>query len=320
MSLEIRLPAATLLLAAAAAGGAYAAEPPTFNRDVAPLVFANCAPCHRPGEAGPFSLLSYADVKSHARQIVAVTAKRFMPPWLPEPGLRAFLGERRLTDAQIELLRLWVEAGAPEGDPADLPPAPRFTEGWALGEPDLVLETPRPFPLSPDGTDVFWNLVYRPATTRTRYVRAVEIRLNDRRVGHHANLLVDRAGAARRRDGSAAVVGFPGMDVSLESAGFDPDSHFLFWKPGTMPYEERKGMAWPLEPSTDLVLNMHLRPPSTSRPGPGTSCSPTSSCSRWRSRCSRSTPTPTTWARRCRAMRRSPTAGGNGSSTSRTGT
>jgi Flp pilus assembly protein TadD len=227
---------------------------------VAPIVFANCAVCHRPGEAGPFSLLSYTDVKSRALQIGEVTETRYMPPWLPEPGKGVFKGERRLSDAQIDVIRRWVEAGTPEGDPADLPAPPRFPEGWPLGEPDLVLKTPRPFPLPEEGTDVFWNLVYRSPTERTRYVRAVEIRLPDRKVGHHANLLLDRARAARRLDGRTGVVGFPGMDLAFESEGFDPDSHFAFWKPGTVPEPEPEGMAWRLDRETDLVLNLHLRP------------------------------------------------------------
>jgi Flp pilus assembly protein TadD len=183
-----------------------------------------------------------------------------MPPWLPEPGKGEFADERRLTDTQIDLIRRWVDAGAPEGDAAERPPPPRFTEGWAFGAPDLVLETPHAFTLPSEGTDVFWNLVYRSPTQRPRYVRAVEIRLPDRKVGHHANLLIDRSGAAGRRDEETPGIGFPGMDVAFESVGFEPDSHFLFWKPGTVPYEERKGMAWRLDRATDLVLNMHLRP------------------------------------------------------------
>ncbi|HEY6546820.1 MAG TPA: cytochrome c, partial [Vicinamibacteria bacterium] len=247
-------------LALAATPHSSAAATPTFNRDIAPLVFAHCAPCHRPGEAGPFSLLSYADVKARARLIAEVTQRRYMPPWPPKAGRGAFIGERRLRDDQIALLRQWVDSGAPEGDPADRPEPPRFPEGWGLGAPDLVLDPKQPFPLGPEGTDVFWNLVYRSPTERTRYVRALEIRLGNRKVGHHANLLIDRARQSRAKDGRTGPPGFPGMDVAFESEGFDPDSHFLFWKPGAAPYEEPQGMAWRLDRRTDLVLNLHLRP------------------------------------------------------------
>jgi tetratricopeptide (TPR) repeat protein/mono/diheme cytochrome c family protein len=232
----------------------------TFNRDIAPIVFASCAACHRPGEAGPFSLLTYADVRSHARQIAAVTQQRLMPPWPPEPGKGVFAGERRLTEAQIALIREWVETGGAEGDPADLPPAPRFTEGWQLGEPDLVLTAPAPYPLAAGGPDVFRNLVFEAPVHATRYVRAVEIRIDDRKVAHHANLLVDRTRASRRLDAADPEVGFAGMELATEAVGFDPDSHFLFWKPGSVPTEEAPGMSWRLDRGTDLVLNLHLRP------------------------------------------------------------
>jgi tetratricopeptide (TPR) repeat protein/mono/diheme cytochrome c family protein len=251
----VELPSASAT-AERSAGG----ERVTFNKDIAPIVFANCAACHRPGEAGPFSLLTYANVRSRARQIAAVTQERYMPPWPPEPGKAVFSGERRLSDAQIALIQKWVETGGAEGEPEDLPEAPRFTVGWQLGEPDLVLSAPAPFPLRAAGTDVFHNLVFEAPVATTRYVRAVEIRLDDRKVAHHANLLVDRTRASRRRDAADPEVGFAGMDLAMESVGFDPDSHFLFWKPGTVPSEEPAGMAWRLDRGTDLVLNLHLRP------------------------------------------------------------
>ncbi len=111
----------------------------TFNRDIAPIIYQNCASCHRPGESGPFPLLTYQDVKKHANQIVAVTHTRFMPPWLPEPGDLKLQQERRLSDAQIALIQKWVSQGAVEGSPRDLPPKPHFVEGWQLGTPDLIV-------------------------------------------------------------------------------------------------------------------------------------------------------------------------------------
>jgi len=107
----------------------------TFNRDIAPILFRNCTGCHRPGEAGPFPLLTYKDAKSHARQIAAVTQTKFMPPWLPEPGEFKFADELHLTDQQIALIAKWVEGGAMEGAASDLPPAPNFVEGWQMASP-----------------------------------------------------------------------------------------------------------------------------------------------------------------------------------------
>ena len=102
----------------------------TFNRHVAPIIFEHCMACHRPGEAAPFSLLTYRDVAKRAEQIKEVCQSRFMPPWLPEPGYGEFAGARRLTDEQIATIARWVQEGAPEGDPAERPPAPTFAEGW----------------------------------------------------------------------------------------------------------------------------------------------------------------------------------------------
>ena len=242
------------------AGGSGGGRPVTFNRDIAPIVFRSCTPCHRPGEAGPFSLLSHADVKSRAEQILDVTSRRFMPPWPPEPGHGDFAGARRLSDEEIALLRRWVEAGAPEGAPGDLPQVPRFPEGWQLGEPDLVLETAQPYTVPAEGTDVFRNLVLPVPLRGARYVRALELRPGDKKVVHHANVLLDHTGYARRLDAREPGPGFAGMDVELESSRFEPDSHFLFWKPGTAAVTEPADMAWRLDEGTDLVLNLHLQP------------------------------------------------------------
>ncbi|MGC2111477.1 MAG: hypothetical protein WA655_18320, partial [Candidatus Korobacteraceae bacterium] len=159
----------------------------TFNRDIAPIVFSHCSACHRPGEAGPFSLLTYDDVKKHGRQIVAVTGTRFMPPWPPDPQAPAlkFAEERRLTDHQIALIAKWVDEGMQQGNPADLPPQPHFVEGWALGQPDLVVKARRPFQLPATGSDVYWNFILPLPLTDDRWVKGIEIRPGDKRLIHH---------------------------------------------------------------------------------------------------------------------------------------
>ena len=240
---------------------AFAADVPTvtFHKQIAPLLLEHCAPCHRPGQSGPFPLLTYEDARKRAAQIAAVTRRRYMPPWLPESGTMKFAGERRLTDLQIETIAKWAAAGAPEGDLADSPRTPAFAPGWQLGAPDLIIEAPKPFPTPADGADVYWNFVLTPPVTATRYVKAIEIRPGNLRAVHHANLLIDRDRSARRLE-KAAGEGFAGMDLVLQSNTFDPDSHFLFWKPGGTPVVEPTGMAWRLDPGNDLVLNVHLQP------------------------------------------------------------
>jgi len=237
----------------------------TFNRDIAPIVYQYCAACHRPGEAGPFPLLTYQDVKKHGRQIEAVTQTRFMPPWLPEPGALKFADERRLSDQQIATIRAWVDQGMLEGGPSDLPMKPNFVEGWQLGQPDIILKAEKPYMLPATGGDQYWNFILPVPINETRWVRAVEIRPGDKRLVHHANLLVDRYGSARRVEKDKGS-GFGGMEVRIDSEVFDPDSHFLFWKPGTVASNEPDGMALRLDKGTDLVLNTHLQPSGKEEP------------------------------------------------------
>ena len=231
----------------------------TYNRDIAPIIFHSCSTCHRPGEAAPFSLLTYSDAERHARQIAEVTRSRAMPPWLPEPQELKFADDLRMPEAEISRIERWVEQGAIEGDAADLPAAPKFVEGWRLGEPDLILTANKPLTLPPQGTDTYWNFIFSVPIKETRWVKAVEIRPGDKRFVHHANILVDRSGASRKREAEPGA-GFGGMEIRIESQVFDPDSHLLFWKPGTVPYVEPEGMALRLDKGTDLILNTHLQP------------------------------------------------------------
>ena len=229
----------------------------TFNRDIAPIVFAACARCHHPGGSGPFSLLTYGDVKKRARQIVDVTSTRFMPPWLPEPGDHQFVAQRRLADEQIAALRRWVREGAVEGDPAGLPPPPQWTEGWQLGAPDLVVTLARPYTLAAEGTDVFRNFVIPVPVEVTRYVKAVELRPGNRRIVHHAVMQIDRTPSSRRLDERDAELGFGDMDMGQS---LPPDGHFIGWTPGKLPFAGIDGMAWRLDRGTDLVLQLHMLP------------------------------------------------------------
>ena len=230
----------------------------TFTKDIAPLVFKHCSRCHRPGEAGPFDLLSYEDVRKRAAQIVRVTQDRFMPPWLPEPGYGRFAGERRLDDQQIAMLTQWVEEGAVEGDPADLPPAPQFPEGWQLGEPDLVVTMPEAYTLRAGGPDVFRYFVAPIPVKGTRYVRAFEFRVNNPRILHHASVSVDPTSTSRRLDQEETEPGFSDKDLARSLA--NPLGQWLSWTPGKQPYMGSEDVAWVLKPNTDAVFVMHMLP------------------------------------------------------------
>ncbi len=182
-----------------------------------------------------------------------------MPPWLPDPGELKFEGEMRLTDGQIALFRKWADEGAPQGDPRELPPAPKFTTNWQLGKPDLILQAKKPYALPASGSDNYWNFILRTEVQGTHWVKAIEIQPGEKRVVHHANVLLDRLESSRSQEKHPGD-GFPGMELRIESETFDPDSHLFFWKPGSVPHVEPDGMALRLEPGNDFVLNTHLQP------------------------------------------------------------
>ena len=232
-------------------------RPLTFNRDIAPIVFERCSGCHRPDESGPFDLLTYRDVKKRGAQIVRVTKSRFMPPWLPEPGVVEFHGDMRLSDVEVEAFARWWEQGATEGDSADLPPLPEFSSGWRLGKPDLILDLPQPYRLAAEGLDVFRNVLFPVPIKEERFADAIELRPGDSKVVHHAVLGIDKSGLARTLDEQDVEVGFGGME-SVASQSID--GHFFGWTPGQTPSRLREGMSVRLRPGSDLVLQLHLIP------------------------------------------------------------
>jgi Flp pilus assembly protein TadD len=268
MKWALVMAAAPLALSFAGCGGASqqsgaAPRPvPTFNKDVAPIVFEHCAPCHRPGQAAPFTLLSYADAKSRADKIAHATLTRHMPPWPPASGEPAFIGERRLRDDQIDTIQRWAKGGAAEGSPEDQPKVPVWPEGWELGKPDVVVSPGRAYVLPPGDEDVYRNLVLRLSIPATRFVRAVEFRPGDAPV-HHAVIHLDRSSGSRRRDAADGQPGFEGMGGPGTQ---DPDGHFVGWAPGRGPIVAPPAMPWRLEPGTDLVVELHLLPGKTPVP------------------------------------------------------
>ena len=240
---------------------------PTWAHDVAPILYQHCTTCHHPGGAGPFSLLTYLEARRWAPQIDKVTQSRYMPPWLPEPGHGDFADVRRLPDADLAKLHRWIAASMPQGALSEAPKAPHYDAMWQLGKPDLILKAATPFTLAAGGTDVFRNFILPYTPHQGHYIRAMEIRpsgsasASANQVVHHANVLVDRIGSFRHQHSGDWQSGIPGMEISLDAGNiFDPDSHFLFWKPDTPAIIEPQGMPWRLDPGNDLILNIHLKP------------------------------------------------------------
>ncbi|WP_395141195.1 hypothetical protein [Armatimonas sp.] len=238
--------------------GSVRADTITYNKDIAPIVFKQCVSCHRPEEVAPFSLMTYQDFKKRAKQIALVTEKRTMPPWKLEPGYGEFKHERRLTETQIATIKEWAQSGAPEGNPADLPPRPKFTDGWQLGKPDLILKMPKAFAIHAEGNDVNRSFPLHVQLPADRYIRAAEFRPGNRRVVHHATLMMDKSGKAIQLEKEQGGTG--AGYVSFGGPGFVPAGGLPGYAPGMPPEVFPLDAAGVLPKEVDIVFGMHYHP------------------------------------------------------------
>jgi tetratricopeptide (TPR) repeat protein len=240
-----------------AAGQPAIARPVTFAADIAPIVFEHCGSCHRPGGAGPFSLVTYAAARQRAGLMAQVTKTHLMPPWKSEPGYGDFVGHVHLTEAEIDRFAQWAAEGAPEGDPHALPPMPAWADGWQLGTPSVSVPFPEPYVVPAEGPDFSRTFVLRLPVTAATYVRGFEFRPGSGGVVHHANIRIDATRRSRELDEQDPGPGYSGL---LLSSAVYPDGHFLGWTPGQVAPLLPKGLAWKLNPGTDLVIEIHFVP------------------------------------------------------------
>lgn len=243
----------TFIAALLAAPTAFA-EDVTFSKHVAPILYKHCANCHRPGEVGPFPLLTYKDAAKRADFIKEVTADRRMPPWKAVHGYAEFLDERRLSDDEMKTLAKWADAGAPEGDPKDLPATPKFPEGWHLGEPDLILKMPKPYTVPAGGRDLQLCFVVPIPVDADKTVSAIEFHPGNRKVVHHAIFYLDANGMARRKGGK------DGHYTSFGGPGILPTGGLGSWAPGAEPRRLPDGVGKFIRKGSDLVLQIHYHP------------------------------------------------------------
>lgn len=235
------------------------AAAPTWARDIAPIIHAKCSRCHHDGGPGPFALTEFAEVRDHAEQIVDVTARGYMPPWLPRPGAFKFEFEdqRRLTAAEKQLLADWLRTGLAAGELERAPAPPRFEHGWQLGEPDLIVEADAAFELAADGADIYRNFVIPVPPGPPRFVRAVELQPGPPTIVHHAVMRVDTTGEVRKLDAADPAPGFDGM---VFGGARMPGGRFIGWTPGKSQNQGSDDRSWSLIAGTDLVVQVHLRP------------------------------------------------------------
>jgi len=190
-------------------GAAFAASTPTFSKDVAPILYKNCASCHRPGEIAPMPLLTYEQSRPWAKSIREKVSLGQMPPWHAAQPPGVFSNDRRLSDSDKDTLVRWAAAGAPQGDPRDLPPLPKFAEGWEIGTPDVVLGMAKPYDVPASGTIAYQYFTVPTNFTEDKWIQAIEVRPGTRRVVHHVLVFSREPGAPPRTPVYTAVLPKP---------------------------------------------------------------------------------------------------------------
>jgi mono/diheme cytochrome c family protein len=237
----------------------------TYAGDVAAILQKHCQVCHRPGQVGPFPLMTYEQARKRATDIVQVVDAHTMPPWKAAPGFGPrFKNDKSLTDEEVAALTAWAEAGAPMGDPAALPPPAQFADDWALGTPDLILEAGEDFAIPAEGEDIYRCFVIRTNVPEDKYIAAIEYRPGNRKVVHHVLSYVDTTGAARKKDEAEPGLGYscfsgPGVEVAGDLGG---------WAPGNEPSRLPDGVGRKLPSRADVVMQVHYHPsgkPETDR-------------------------------------------------------
>jgi hypothetical protein len=192
---------------------------PTFSHDVAKIIFDKCTLCHRPDSSGPFSLITYDDVRRRAQTIEAVLDSEYMPPWKPVDHGIPFANSRNLSSHEELTIRQWIDAGCPEGDRDMTPAPPAFNDGWTLGTPDLVVQMNGEFLIPADGPDIYRSFVFPLNLPEDKWVKAVELRPRAQSSVHHAIFFLDTTGNARQLDGVDGKAGISGMGFLADFGG-----------------------------------------------------------------------------------------------------
>jgi len=279
----LALASATWFAGSVAAGGAPASQvasaaatasatAPTFSADVAPIMYGKCVSCHRPGEVAPMSLVTFREVRPWAAAIRDKVAARTMPPWHADRAHGAFRNDQSLAQVEIDTIVRWVNAGAPEGDPARLPRLPPFPTGWQIGTPDIVFEMTEPFQIPAKGTVDYQYFEVPTGFTEDRWMQAGEVRAGDRAHVHHIIVYVKEAEPVRRPvvvsvrplfpNGSGAAAPAARVAAAPRPAGASPvprtgDQMLVNWAVGEDAPVFLPGMAKRIPKGASLVFQVH---------------------------------------------------------------
>ncbi len=260
-----------LVLLVSTVGTVQGQQQVTFSDHIAKIIYAKCSSCHRPGQAGPFDLLTYKDVAERADTIKAVIDDGYMPPWKNMTNDVSFQHDRRLTKDEFQLIQRWVAAGAPQGNPRTAPPLPKFPTDWQLGRPDVVVEMNGSFDVPASGPDVYRAFVFQLDLPEDKWVKAVEIKSQAKSALHHALFFVDATKSSRSEDGKDGKPGMSGMsflgrgamasaNARNKDASTQPSISLGGYVPGTMPMLLPGDNAMLLPKGSDIVMQVHFHP------------------------------------------------------------
>ena len=243
----------------------------TYHKDIAPILQKNCQGCHRPGEVGPFSLMTYKQAVNWAGDIKDYTSRREMPPWKPTESI-AFRNDRRMSDADIKTLAEWVDGGTPEGNAVDAPEPVKASEGWILGKPDLILNT-GDYKVGPSGSDAFRCFVMPTNLPEDTHIIGFEVRPGNPQIVHHTLNYWDITGKARELEAKAKAKAGPedrdqgpGYSASMglgffpsgtPRPGTPPIGNFGGWAPGQLARFLPEGTGYLLPKGADVVMQVH---------------------------------------------------------------
>ena len=225
----------------------------TYSSHIARILQDNCRSCHRDGQVAPFALTNFEEAHRWREEIKAYTQSRLMPPWKANSEFASYKNDVSLTSEEIALISTWVDAGAPLGDVSQIPPSPRFNDGWAFGEPDLIVEMPEQYVVGPEGEDDYRHFIIPFKADKHRFVKAVDVQPGNRNVVHHVIAYVDTSGEARKLDAADEGPGYS----RFGDVGFQPASVIGGWAPGNDPAKTPAGTGRWLPKECDIVLQVH---------------------------------------------------------------
>ena len=249
-------------VAFAISGVVFGAESPqpTFSKDIAPLLQKHCQICHRPGEVAPMSLLTYSQVRPWAKAVRSAVLTKKMPPWFADQRYGHFSNDLSLSQKEIDTLAAWADAGAPEGNPRDLPKPVAFEDGWTIGKPDVVLQMAKELPVPASGTLDIVYVVVPTNFKEDRWIQAAEIRPGNRTLVHHVNAILRTPEQQIMRSVEPGVPYTPAKRArtSPPPDGSQPESEFFVgFVPGLMGKVWPTGQAKFVPAGSDFILQLH---------------------------------------------------------------